>query len=383
MGASDSVCSEIIFGSILGFGVLAFSRWMPLRVESGALLRSMPTSSARSTSRTREGDGAGVDVGVVVTSRNAANGGGGQLGGKRTKDEKGDSASSLRRWSSLKQDHTEVHDLGSVLSPLAAKDGNAQDWWPHEIEIKGKMFGRCASERKQLTPPTSTVVCTPTSLVVPSSEVYANSRIRTPPPVRIFRPRSLGKLTEEDAHRAEQAWKSRKPFVAALIAYLEGMVRSNSSEEVIEDYPPWVETFSLFSAIECTLSLRTFVSRVMKNIDCSPSAYIVALMYIDRLRTGPYQFCFHDGNAKMMFLTSVLLASKFVDDKVYTNYHFGRVAGISNQKMNRLELFMLDLIEFYCGVDLSKFRALEKKILVKALDCCRMLPGSTSSPPPT
>uniref|UniRef100_A0A6T6CQX0 Cyclin n=1 Tax=Compsopogon caeruleus TaxID=31354 RepID=A0A6T6CQX0_9RHOD len=192
--------------------------------------------------------------------------------------------------------------------------------------------------------------------------------VRTPPPIKVLRPRMLERVLNSDAREAEQRWRSRKPLAAAYYRYLQWMLRGNENNAGSEDYPPWVESYSLFFTASCTISLKTFIAKVMKNIDCSSSAYIIALLYIDRIRAGPYRFDMHDSNAKLLVLTAVMIASKFVDDKWYSNYHYGRIAGINNRRMNQLELYMLELLDFRCCVNQESYRGLEKRILLSAMD---------------
>mmetsp|Transcript_11616 Transcript_11616/g.21023 ORF Transcript_11616/g.21023 Transcript_11616/m.21023 type:complete len:478 (-) Transcript_11616:1366-2799(-) len=163
-------------------------------------------------------------------------------------------------------------------------------------------------------------------------------------------------------------------------------------------------------------ALLTELRRLLKYSRCSVSAYAVALIYMRRLarstRTnspssgnslcsvaaagvhndvdhsscehGPsdahddekaFQFCenrtpkvtIRTRFAWKLYLTCVMLAAKFLDDRVHTNDYFALIGDISNSTINSMELVVLNALEFRLAVSSAEYKAVERELALAAL----------------
>jgi len=121
--------------------------------------------------------------------------------------------------------------------------------------------------------------------------------------------------------------------------------------------------YSLNTAFSCphnkvpSISLLLFIQRVMRYLPATKELYIVAMIYLDRVLAYNSDICFTLFNAHRLFISSVLIASKFLDDLFYTNVFVSKVAGVTPEELNRLEIEFLAAIRFslYIKPDLFQY----------------------------
>ncbi|XP_051115339.1 cyclin-U1-1 [Andrographis paniculata] len=99
------------------------------------------------------------------------------------------------------------------------------------------------------------------------------------------------------------------------------------------------------------ISLGKYAERIYKYTSCSPSCFVVGFVYIDRLVHKHPDSLVVSLNVHRLLVTSVMVASKMLDDAHYNNAFYARVGGVSNVELNRLELELLFLLDF--GVTVS------------------------------
>nr|CAD1823231.1 unnamed protein product [Ananas comosus var. bracteatus] len=78
----------------------------------------------------------------------------------------------------------------------------------------------------------------------------------------------------------------------------------------------------------------------------SPSCFVVAFVLLDRAAHRRPAHPVGSRTVHRLLLTSLLLASKLLDDAHHNNAFFARVGGVSNAELNRLELELLFLLNF-------------------------------------
>ncbi|KAF5481113.1 hypothetical protein F2P56_001793 [Juglans regia] len=100
-----------------------------------------------------------------------------------------------------------------------------------------------------------------------------------------------------------------------------------------------------------SISVPKYLERLYKYTNCSPSCFVVGYVYIDRLVHRHPDSLVISLNVHRLLVTSVMVASKMLDDEHYNNAFFARVGGVSNAELNRLELELLSLLDF--GVTVS------------------------------
>ncbi|KAL0294280.1 UNVERIFIED_CONTAM: Cyclin-U1-1 [Sesamum calycinum] len=105
----------------------------------------------------------------------------------------------------------------------------------------------------------------------------------------------------------------------------------------------WGKNLSAFHGVRPpAISLEKYVERIYKYTKCSR-------------------------RASWLLVTSVMVASKILDDVHYNNAFYARVGGVSNAELNRLELELLFLLDFGVSVSSRVFESycqhLEKEML--------------------
>lgn len=111
------------------------------------------------------------------------------------------------------------------------------------------------------------------------------------------------------------------------------------------------------SGTELDMSLCAFLERFSRYAHVSPAVYVVAYAYLDRLRRGDAGVRVARGNAQRLLTAAILVASKFVEDRNYSNSHFAAVGGLAPAELSKLELDFLFLMQFRLNVCTSVFRS--------------------------
>ncbi|OEL19089.1 Cyclin-P4-1, partial [Dichanthelium oligosanthes] len=179
--------------------------------------------------------------------------------------------------------------------------------------------------------------------------------------------------SQEPAHAASRRPRRREPAMAEeeladaprvvgiLSALLERVVERNDAvaDELTtaRAEPASAASLAPASAFRATarpdISVRAYMARIARFAGCSPSCYVVAYVYLDRLlrrgRRGRGALTVDSYSVHRLLITAVLAAVKFMDDVCYNNAYFARVGGISLPEMNYLEVDFL----FGVGFDLN------------------------------
>jgi len=131
----------------------------------------------------------------------------------------------------------------------------------------------------------------------------------------------------------------------------------------------WLMDFT--SDSEPSFGLNSFISFLVKRAGCPFSALVVALIYLDRLKQNSPSTTLSMFTIHRLFLTALLLACKFLDDRGHENLFFARLVNCSIEEMNQLEMAMLAKLRFELFVSDKTF-ATYASCLVSDL-----LPGSS------
>ncbi|XP_015962052.1 cyclin-U4-1 [Arachis duranensis] len=117
-----------------------------------------------------------------------------------------------------------------------------------------------------------------------------------------------------------------------------------------------------------TISIQSYLERIFKYANCSPSCYIVAYVYLDRFTQRQPSLPINSFNVHRLLITSVMVAAKFMDDMYYNNAYYAKVGGITTIEMNFLEVDFLFGLGFYLNVTPGTFQAycahLQKEMLM-------------------
>mmetsp|Transcript_27439 Transcript_27439/g.49984 ORF Transcript_27439/g.49984 Transcript_27439/m.49984 type:complete len:288 (-) Transcript_27439:123-986(-) len=94
------------------------------------------------------------------------------------------------------------------------------------------------------------------------------------------------------------------------------------------------------------MSMIDYVARLRTYFFCSDTCFLVALIYIDRLiKTHPHIKVCNLSVHRLFFIASVL-AAKYNEDTYYSNDYYARVGGLRLQEVNKLEKYVLQLLDW-------------------------------------
>jgi hypothetical protein len=94
------------------------------------------------------------------------------------------------------------------------------------------------------------------------------------------------------------------------------------------------------------ITLPDYIERIRTYIPCSVECYVLALVYIDRILQRHEGFQVTYLNVHRLFITAIVVATKFQDDKYFSNAYYSRVGGVAVNELNMLEVRFLRLIGF-------------------------------------
>eukprot|EP00727_Mastigamoeba_balamuthi_P006053 m51a1_g2067 hypothetical protein (244) ;mRNA; f:1444397-1445895 len=128
-----------------------------------------------------------------------------------------------------------------------------------------------------------------------------------------------------------------------------------------------------------TVPVTDYINRVAYYIpQCSPTMWVTALLYIDRLLKLNQGLSITYYNIHRIILGSVICALKFHEDKTYGNDYFARVGGVPVPELNSIEAMFLQLLKWelyvnpvtfaHAAIALSKIVAEPGPIMMRRLE---------------
>lgn len=112
--------------------------------------------------------------------------------------------------------------------------------------------------------------------------------------------------------------------------------------------------------------MRTFIQEVLKRSRTTYSTLQTALFYLFRARPTILDYLQQQNNSKWqhnayiscgrrMFLASLVVASKFVQDKTYRNSAWAKIAGLPVAEINTAERYFLNMMDYRLYIDQVSF----------------------------
>ncbi|XP_057971441.1 cyclin-U4-1-like [Malania oleifera] len=179
-----------------------------------------------------------------------------------------------------------------------------------------------------------------------------------------------------DAEAAEMTSADQPPKVITFLSrLLQRVAESNDLRRGIHRGPERISAFHGLS--RPTISIQSYLERIFKYANCSPSCFVVAYVYLDRFVQRHPSLPITSFNVHRLLITSVLLSAKFMDDMYYNNAYYAKVGGISTGEMNLLEVDFLFGISFQLNVTPTTFYT-----YCSFLQTQMLLLTSSSPPPP-
>ncbi|MED6107384.1 Cyclin-U2-1 [Stylosanthes scabra] len=105
------------------------------------------------------------------------------------------------------------------------------------------------------------------------------------------------------------------------------------------------------------MTIQSYLERIFRYTRAGPSVYVVAYVYIDRFCQNNPGFRINARNVHRLLITTIMMASKYVEDMNYRNSYFARVGGLTTKELNKLELEFLFLMGFKLHVNVSVFES--------------------------
>lgn len=97
----------------------------------------------------------------------------------------------------------------------------------------------------------------------------------------------------------------------------------------------------------------SYVRSILKATQVSKSVLILSLFYIFRLKSLHTQLQGQNGSEYRLFITSLILANKFLDDYTFTNKTWSDLSRIPLHEITKMEL------QFFCGMRTNAFASSE------------------------
>eukprot|EP00727_Mastigamoeba_balamuthi_P011915 m51a1_g7346 hypothetical protein (287) ;mRNA; f:223408-224696 len=135
----------------------------------------------------------------------------------------------------------------------------------------------------------------------------------------------------------------RSAFASSIAFVLECAAESNEGCVDEEEEAP----FCCAPGMEPAVTIEEYVRRIMTYTPWHNELYVAALVYVDRvLAMNPATVILTRRSVHRLFATSVVVASKLLDDLYYTNRYFAAIAGVSTDELNALEIDLLRSMDF-------------------------------------
>jgi len=98
------------------------------------------------------------------------------------------------------------------------------------------------------------------------------------------------------------------------------------------------------------ISIKKYLTRIMKYSKPETSTVIICLIYIDKIcENSTLQLSIF--NIHRIILSCMILALKYNEDDYYSNKYYAKVGGISLKELNELEYNIMVLLQFNFFID--------------------------------
>ncbi|CAO3700735.1 unnamed protein product [Rhizopus stolonifer] len=102
-------------------------------------------------------------------------------------------------------------------------------------------------------------------------------------------------------------------------------------------------------------AFKQFIHRVLKATQISSTCIIVALYYVQRLRSAYPNMQASTGSEVRLFTTALVLANKYLEDSTFTNKTWSSVSGIPVKELNIMEMEFLSELDFNICIPQAQF----------------------------
>lgn len=154
--------------------------------------------------------------------------------------------------------------------------------------------------------------------------------------------------------------------VSVLAFLLTSVVEDNNSKiNSLESASSSASSFNVKKVP--AISIKGYLERIAKYAPCSGHCFVLSLIYLDRIIENNKNFVISSRNVHRLLITSIMLASKFYEDRYMDNKFYARVGGIPVAELNQLEVDFVFLIHFELTVEPEVFNRYQCQLLVPNL----------------
>lgn len=159
-------------------------------------------------------------------------------------------------------------------------------------------------------------------------------------------------------------------LVKVLTSELEQLCGVNQAQMVFDVDTDGVDFGSVpadlqvfFSPNKQPFQLEFYMTRLIEYANCSSAAFVIMLIYIDRIHPYCDSLKLTEMNCHRMALATLVLAIKYIDDEVFSNAHYSRVGGVTPKEMNQLESKLLQVLDWKLAVSPEEYAMYEDGLM--------------------
>lgn len=168
---------------------------------------------------------------------------------------------------------------------------------------------------------------------------------------------------------SEEGW-AEDDLVQVLTSEVEYLCVANEHTTMhkIDELTVPDELKIFYSQYKQPFELDFYIRRLVEYSYCPISAFIVALIYLDRVQTAYTSLSMTEMSCHRLLSTALVLSIKYLDDEVYSNAYYARVSGLTTDELNSLEAAMLNILDWRLSVDPELFSRYEGSLSRHAAD---------------
>lgn len=160
---------------------------------------------------------------------------------------------------------------------------------------------------------------------------------------------STSKLENREALASFDSTESVELLLCVARALELAIESPRNPEEPTLDEQAHHPTRCLFeSVVVPNITIEKYLRRLKAGFKCSDTAFVLALIIVDRVLENPAQdpHRLSVTNVHRLFLASLIAAVKFNEDLVYNNSQYAKAGGIQLKEVNRLEMHLFRFLGF-------------------------------------
>jgi len=157
--------------------------------------------------------------------------------------------------------------------------------------------------------------------------------------------------------------EARDSVISVLSFLLTSIVENNNAKSNALELQSYSFNVKKIPAI----SIQGYLERIARYAPCGGQCFVLSLVYLDRLIENNKNFVISSRNVHRLLITSIMLASKFYEDKYMDNAFYARVGGIPVSELNQLEVDFVFLIHFELTVEPEVFDRYRSQLLTPNL----------------